>query len=270
MNSFRSVERAIGHEIERQTRALDAGEPLVQETRGWDDDRGVTYRMRVKESSDDYRYFPEPDLPPLRVDPAWLDDDPGVAAGAAGGPAGALRRRRSGCRPTTPRVLVARPGATALFEAALAADPALPAKRVANWVTGEYLRLAKGEAGAAPSAAGRAGASWPRSSRLVETGRALRHQRQGGLRAARRAPGEPVAELVAEAGLRQISDDGGAARGRRRSVLAANPAAVADVRAGKAQAIGFLTGQVMKADARPGERGAGRRGCCARRSERRG
>src|SRR6185436_2527972 len=68
MNSFRSVERAIGFEIERQTRALDAGEPLVQETRGWDDDRSVTYRMRVKETSDDYRYFPDPDLPPLRVD----------------------------------------------------------------------------------------------------------------------------------------------------------------------------------------------------------
>ncbi len=73
MNSFRSVERAIGFEIDRQTRALDSGEALIQETRGWDDDRGITYRMRIKESSDDYRYFPEPDLPPLRVDPAWLE-----------------------------------------------------------------------------------------------------------------------------------------------------------------------------------------------------
>jgi aspartyl-tRNA(Asn)/glutamyl-tRNA(Gln) amidotransferase subunit B len=72
MNSFRSVERAIEHEIERQGQALAAGGQLVQETRGWDDDRGLTYRMRVKESSDDYRYFPEPDLPPLRVDAAWL------------------------------------------------------------------------------------------------------------------------------------------------------------------------------------------------------
>src|SRR5687767_2115514 len=74
MNSFRSVERAIEFEIVRQARALDAGEPLVQETRGWDDDRGLTYRMRVKEASDDYRYFPEPDLPPLRTDAAWLAD----------------------------------------------------------------------------------------------------------------------------------------------------------------------------------------------------
>ena len=73
MNSFRAVERAIAFEIERQAAALDAGEPLRQETRGWDDARGVTYVMRVKESSDDYRYFPEPDLPPLHVDPAWLE-----------------------------------------------------------------------------------------------------------------------------------------------------------------------------------------------------
>ena len=81
MNSFRSVERAIGFEIDRQTNALDAGEPLIQETRGWDDDRGVTYRMRVKESSDDYRYIPDPDLPPLRLDPAWLDEIRAALAG---------------------------------------------------------------------------------------------------------------------------------------------------------------------------------------------
>ncbi len=74
MNSFRSVERAIDFEIVRQEAALRAGEPLIQETRGWDDDRGLTYHMRTKETSDDYRYFPEPDLPPLRLDPAWLDE----------------------------------------------------------------------------------------------------------------------------------------------------------------------------------------------------
>ncbi len=72
MNSFRAVERAIDFEIQRQAAALEAGEPLRQETRGWDDMKGATYVMRVKESSDDYRYFPEPDLPPLTLDSAWL------------------------------------------------------------------------------------------------------------------------------------------------------------------------------------------------------
>ena len=73
MNSFRSVERAIGYEIERQAAALDGGEPLTMETRGWDDGRQATYHMRPKEQSDDYRYFPEPDLPPLNVDATWLE-----------------------------------------------------------------------------------------------------------------------------------------------------------------------------------------------------
>ncbi|MDP2350491.1 MAG: Asp-tRNA(Asn)/Glu-tRNA(Gln) amidotransferase subunit GatB, partial [Chloroflexota bacterium] len=73
MNSFRAVERAISFEIERQAAALDAGEPLVMETRGWDDGRQATYRMRAKETSEDYRYFPDPDLPPLHVHAAWID-----------------------------------------------------------------------------------------------------------------------------------------------------------------------------------------------------
>ena len=89
MNSFRSVERAIAFEIERQARALDAGETISQETRGWDDDRGLTYTMRSKEDSHDYRYFPEPDLPPLRADPAWL-----AAIGAALPELPAARRER--------------------------------------------------------------------------------------------------------------------------------------------------------------------------------
>src|SRR3990172_12287527 len=73
MNSFRWVERAIALEVDRQARALDAGELIVQETRGWDDTRGQTYTMRLKEESEDYRYFPEPDLPPLRTDAQMID-----------------------------------------------------------------------------------------------------------------------------------------------------------------------------------------------------
>ena len=91
MNSFRAVERAIAFEIERQAAALDAGEPLVQETRGWSEERGATYRMRVKETSDDYRYFPEPDLPPLHLDAAWLDE---VRAGLPELPAARRTRYR--------------------------------------------------------------------------------------------------------------------------------------------------------------------------------
>ena len=128
MNSFRSVERAIAFEIERQAAALDAGEPLVQETRGWDDDRGETYRMRVKETSDDYRYFPEPDLPPLRVDPAWLDE---IRARLPELPAARRARYATalGLSAYDAAVLVADPDALRLFEATLAADAGLDPKR---------------------------------------------------------------------------------------------------------------------------------------------
>ena len=119
MNSFRAVERAIDFEIGRQAAALDAGEPLVMETRGWDDARQVTYRMRAKETSDDYRYFPEPDLPPLRVDPAWIDR---VRAALPELPA--ARRARYvalGLGAYDAAVIVADPAMTTAFEAISAA-----------------------------------------------------------------------------------------------------------------------------------------------------
>src|SRR3989441_1902556 len=73
LNSFRSVQRALEYEIQRQTEALDRGEPILQETRGWLEDKGVTVTQRSKEEAHDYRYFPEPDLPPVFVERAWLE-----------------------------------------------------------------------------------------------------------------------------------------------------------------------------------------------------
>jgi aspartyl-tRNA(Asn)/glutamyl-tRNA(Gln) amidotransferase subunit B len=244
MNSFRSVERAIHHEIERQAKALDAGDSLVQETRGWDDDRGVTYRMRVKESSDDYRYFPEPDLPPLRSDAAWLDE---IRAGLPELPA--VRRARYaeqlGLSVYDATVLVGDRAATALFEGALSADPALPAKRLANWVTGEYLRLAKsGESAAGSGTPNVNPAELALLVAMVEAGE-LSGTNAKEVFARHVESGESVATIVAALRLRQISDEGGLLTAID-AVIAANPDAVTDVRAGKSQALGFLTGQVMK------------------------
>src|SRR4029079_1218580 len=140
MNSFRSVEHAVAFEIERQAAALDAGEPLRMETRGWADDRGETYHMRSKETSDDYRYFPEPDLPPLRVDAAWLARIRGELPEL---PAARRARYRDalGLSDYDAAVLVADPDAGRLFEATLAAGKGLEPKPIANWVTGDYLRI---------------------------------------------------------------------------------------------------------------------------------
>ncbi len=246
MNSFRSVERAIAFEIERQARALDAGEAISQETRGWDDDRGLTYTMRSKEDSHDYRYFPEPDLPPLRADPAWL-----AAIGAALPELPAARRERYretyGLTPYDAAVLVADPGASAVFEAAIEAEPSVAPKIVANWVTGEYLRLAKLAGPDAEAGPGLLvdGAQLGHLIRMVaDGGLSTTNAKQVFERHA--TTGESVTDIVDDLGLRQI-DDREALAAVVDDVLAAHPAAVADIRAGKGQATGFIVGQVMKA-----------------------
>jgi aspartyl-tRNA(Asn)/glutamyl-tRNA(Gln) amidotransferase subunit B len=242
MNSFRSVERAIASEIERQARLLDDGGAVVQETRGWDENRGATYRMRVKESSDDYRYFPEPDLPPLHLDAAWLE----ALRGALPELPDARRARYRdtlGLGAYDADVLVADPDAAALVEATLAAGPSLDPKAVANWVTGEYLRLRNAASADAPVdvAPGELADLVGR----VADGSISRANAKEVLEAHARG-GEPIAAIVESRGLRQISDD--AAIGAIvDEVLGANGQAVADYRAGKPQAIGFLVGQVMKA-----------------------
>ncbi len=241
MNSFRAVERAIGFEIERQAAALDGGEPIVQETRGWSEERGSTYRMRVKETSDDYRYFPEPDLPPLHLDAAWLAR---VAAALPELPAARRARYRDelGLSAYDATVLVADRDATELFEATRSAAPSLDAKPIANWVTGEYLRLRNA---AAPERVTIEPRELAAVIDAVGSGAISRAQGREVLEA-HAATGVATATVIAERGYRQITDQGALAKAVD-EVLAANPAAVADYRAGKAQAVGYLVGQVMKA-----------------------
>jgi aspartyl-tRNA(Asn)/glutamyl-tRNA(Gln) amidotransferase subunit B len=240
MNSFRAVERAIAFEIERQAAILDAGEPLVQETRGWSEERGSTYRMRVKETSDDYRYFPEPDLPPLHLDPARLA---GLRASLPELPGARRQRYRDvvGLTAYDANVLVFDPEATALFEATLATDPGLEAKAVANWVLGDFLRLRNARQGAptiVPSELAAIIGAVTDGSISRAQGREVLDEHV--------ASGAGAAAIIASRGFRQITDAGALTTAVER-VLADNPAAVADYRAGKVQAVGFLVGQVMKA-----------------------
>jgi aspartyl-tRNA(Asn)/glutamyl-tRNA(Gln) amidotransferase subunit B len=243
MNSFRSVERAIGYEIERQGRALDAGEPLVMETRGWDDGKQATYRMRAKETSDDYRYFPDPDLPPLHVDAAWIDT---VRASLPELPAARRARYEAlGLSAYDAAVLVADPGMTSAFDAITGDGPDLPAKEVANFVSGAHARVAKAHG---LNAGGTAG-----SSRAADIAALLGAIVGGGvsrpvgrdLLERHLADGTPAAALLANAGPGPISDDT-ALLAHVDTVIAANPRAVDDYRAGK-PVTGFFVGQVMKA-----------------------
>jgi len=240
MNSFRAVERAIGYEIERQARALDAGEPVLQETRGWSEERGETYRMRVKETSDDYRYFPEPDLPPLHLDATWLAS---IRADLPELPGAKRARYRDllGLSAYDAAVLVADPDASTVFEATMAADATIPAKVAANWVTGDFLRLRN----ASPSGVSIDAEELAAIIVAVDAGTISRANGREVLEA-HVSTGEGAAAIIANRGLSQISD-AGALGVIVDEVLAANPAAVADYRAGKDQAVGFLIGQVMKA-----------------------
>jgi aspartyl-tRNA(Asn)/glutamyl-tRNA(Gln) amidotransferase subunit B len=240
MNSFRSVERAIAYEIERQAAALDAGEDLTQDTRGWNEDRGTTYVMRSKEDSHDYRYFPEPDLPPLRVDAVWLasirDALPELPA---------ARRARYvadlGLSAYDAAVIVGEEAATALFERATAAAPAADPKTLANWVTGAFLGMLRTDAEAAARV---------EPAELADlVGRVAAGQLSGTnakeVFAAHAADGATVASIIEARGLHQISDTS-ALGAVVDAVIAANPKAVEDFRAGK-PVLGFFVGQVMKA-----------------------
>ena len=241
MNSMRAVERAIAYEIERQADAIDAGETIRMETRGWDEARQSTYHMRPKEEENDYRYFPEPDLPPLLTSPQWLAE---IKARLPELPSARRARYREapGLSAYDADVLVNDAAAALLFERTLAAGAGLPAKLVANWVTGECMRLAKAEIGAV----GRVDpAELAALLKLVGEG-AISGTNAKEVLAEHFASGAGAASIVEARGFRQISD--AAALGAAiEQVLAANPGAVADYRAGRSAAVGFLVGQVMKA-----------------------
>jgi aspartyl-tRNA(Asn)/glutamyl-tRNA(Gln) amidotransferase subunit B len=238
MNSFRSVERAIAFEVDRQARALDGGEKLIQETRGWDDTRGVTYVMRLKEESEDYRYFPEPDLPPLRTDAAMISS---IRAGMPELPA-ARRARYStdyGLSAYDAAVIVASAGD--YFAAAMATDPAVDPKVAAGLLSKIGLREQKTQP---DILARRDGTQLAEVVRLRASG-AISSQSAEDVYLEHLQSGESVASIVAAKGLRQMNDSSelGAVIDKD---IAANHAAVADVRAGKEQALKFLTGQAMK------------------------
>jgi aspartyl-tRNA(Asn)/glutamyl-tRNA(Gln) amidotransferase subunit B len=222
---------------------------VVQETRLFDAARGVTVSMRSKEEAHDYRYFPEPDLPPLHVDPAWLS---AIRDALPELPAARRARYRDdlGLSPYDAAVLVNDPTMSAAFEAILtvaAGDAGVPAKEVANLVTGEYGRHAReiaerGETGLVGAAEARSLADLVRATSAGSLSRTnAREVLAQHLRTGRR-----TADIIAREGFAQISDTG-ALEAAVSAALEANPAAVADYRAGKAQAVGFLVGQVMKA-----------------------
>ncbi|MEO6565985.1 MAG: Asp-tRNA(Asn)/Glu-tRNA(Gln) amidotransferase subunit GatB [Casimicrobiaceae bacterium] len=246
LNSFRFMQEAIEFEVRRQIELIEDGGRVVQETRLYDPDRRETRSMRSKEDAQDYRYFPDPDLPPLTITPAWVD---AVKASMPELPA-AMKAR-----------FVAQYGLPAADAATLTAERELcvyfedtakafsgDAKIAANWVLGEVsaaLNKAETSIAQSPVRAAQLATLLQRIADGTISGKIAKDVFDAMWNG--EANGENAADAIIEArGLRQISDQGAIAK-IVDEAIAANPAIVAEVRAGKEKAFNALVGKVMAA-----------------------
>ncbi len=240
MNSFSGVRRALEHEIPRQIAVLEQGGTLVQSTRRWDDDAGVTEEMRTKEYAHDYRYFPEPDLMPFQPTEAWLQD---VSRRVVELP---LARKQRFMRDYQ---LPAADAQTFVWDAPLGeyfetiAKQAKNPKAVANWVINN-LRAKLTESQTALAEVKFRPTAILELIELVDSGKISTRIAQD-VFAEMFAGGESPAKIVEKKGLAQVSD-AGAIEKLCDEVIAAHPGPVADYKAGKAAALNFLKGQVMR------------------------
>ena len=242
LNSFRFLEQAIEFEVRRQIDLIADGGTVVQETRLYDPDRHQTRSMRSKEDAQDYRYFPDPDLPPLAIDEAWiarveaeLPELPEVMKARFEG--------QYGLTPYDARALTATRELAAYFEATAAALPG-GAKLAANWVLGDLqgaLNKADQEISGSPVSA----AALARLLRRVADGTISGKIGKEVFDAMWAGDGDADA-IIANRGLKQISDEG-AIEGIVDAVLAANPAIVAEYKAGREKAFNSLVGKAMQA-----------------------
>jgi aspartyl-tRNA(Asn)/glutamyl-tRNA(Gln) amidotransferase subunit B len=241
LNSFRYVQRAIQHEIDRQVEVVSGGGRVVQETRLWDGAAGRTAVMRSKEEAHDYRYFPEPDLPPLVVRADIVDR---IRRALPELPD--ARRRRFVAQYGLPEydagVLTQAPALSEYFERTAAA--AGNAKSASNWIMGELTRKMN-ELGVGADQSPLGPDALAGLIRLVDSG-TISGPIAKEVFEKMCATGRPALEIVEAEGLARI-DDAAAIEAVVRDVLADNEAAVAQIRAGKQQTFGFLVGQVMKA-----------------------
>jgi aspartyl-tRNA(Asn)/glutamyl-tRNA(Gln) amidotransferase subunit B len=244
MNSFRAVERAIAYEIERQAELLNNGERIVQETRLWDADRGVTRSMRSKEDAHDYRYFPEPDLHPLIIDEASIE---AVRASLPELPDARRERFVSshGITPYDAEVLTSAKDLADYYEAAVAVHD--NAKSIANWVTNDIIRVANERAEqsepdfrdlpVAPDSLGKLVA-------LIDDG-TISGKIAKTVFDKMVESGDSPAAIVEKKGLVQESDEGKLGE-IIDAIMAGNQDKVEQFRGGKDKVLGFFVGQVMK------------------------
>ena len=241
LNSFRSLERAVEYEIKRQIEVLEDGGELVQETRTWDEDRQVTLSMRSKEEAEDYRYFPDPDLPPVIIDREWIER---VRETLPELPDQARERliTEHNLSSYDANLLTMSKEVLDFFDACVAEynEP----KLIANWVMGELSRLLNQnnmeikDCRITPS-------SLADMLKLLEQG-TISGKIAKVVFEEMFNTGDAPEKIVKDRGLIQISDES-AIKAIVDEVIAGNPKVVEDFKNGKGKALGFLVGQVMKA-----------------------
>lgn len=242
LNSFRALVLSVAYEIESQIATLENGGRIVQQTMGWDEARQVTVPQRGKEQAHDYRYFPEPDLPPLEISPEWVEE---LRARLPELPDAKQARfvAEYGLSDYDAGLLVAEQGVANYYEAAVAASAADP-KTVANWIGGELFRLLK-ESGREIETIPVSPESLAELIGLVEDG-AINLNTGKEVLEEMFASGCSAHQIVEQRGLMQISDPQ-ALENIVVQILQENPRQVKEYLAGKTQIIGWLMGQVMRA-----------------------
>jgi aspartyl-tRNA(Asn)/glutamyl-tRNA(Gln) amidotransferase subunit B len=243
LNSFKYLRQALEYEIDRQVDLVERGKAVLQETRLWDQVAARTISMRSKEEAHDYRYFPEPDLPPVDVDEARLSD---ARASLPELPAARRARYESalGLSPYDATELTRARETGDWFEAVLAAGA--PAKAAANWMMGAMAR-ALNDANLTLAASPMAPDALAELIRLVEQG-TISSTTAKHVFERMWATGHSASEIVAAEGLAQISD-ASALESAVDEVIAKHPGPVGQYRSGQTKVLGFLVGQVMRATA---------------------
>jgi aspartyl-tRNA(Asn)/glutamyl-tRNA(Gln) amidotransferase subunit B len=243
LNSFRALERSVDYEIKRQIQLLKEGQPVVQETLGWDDAEGKTVPQRSKEEAHDYRYFPEPDLPPLVVEQEWIDE---IRESLPELPA--AKRRRFGTQyklgEYDAALLVADQAVADYFEEAVTAATGVTPKVIANWLTGEFFSLLN-QAGIGIQESRVRPHALAELVELVARDKINQNTAKIVL-ADMFTSGESAQEIVERRGLRQISDVEVIA-GLVQQIIEEHPEQVREYLSGKETISRWLFGQVMRA-----------------------
>jgi len=242
LNSFRFVEKAINHEVERQIDILESGGKVVQETRLYDADKDETRSMRSKEEANDYRYFPDPDLLPVVLEESFIES---LRARLPELPdqKAARFQQQYGLTPYDAQVLIASREMAAFYEAVVAAVPS-DAKLAANWVMGDFSAFLNKDGldvGQSRLTAAQLGGLVARIVDNTISGKIAKEVFE-----AMWADGSDADAVIEARGLRQITDSG-AIEKVIEEIIAANPKQLADYRSGKDKLYGFFVGQAMKA-----------------------